>query len=654
MELVGRILEVDKGYFTVYGAKTGNKYKCKYKGKGFRLSITDTIFGKVKKQDDIYTFIDRPWVQISNDMDAVKLFLGACIQEVKVDHLYKMLLEFYKTDQEIIANLDILSCSKANLGCSLPGLKFKASRILLQKWYTERIVRQLNLYGLEEREALTFSKYSGFSIPDVVKICETNPTRLFNLPDSKIKAILDITTFIPTELQWDMRKLAKIVYGSLKNGRGFIDSELTNTSLLDEYGLHLEETRLYINYAYKTERYINHVFKLAKETLPDTVDTTYEFPEFLSSEQLEACKKAIVGGWTVITGQAGSGKSTIIRVLFEYFKHIQKAVVVSSYTGKAVANLRTLLESGEPRTLHSLYSWVKGAGGITFSVIIVDEISMVTIDILSLIFKELKEIPKIILVGDPNQLPPIGWGYMELEPWSFKLSRCFRFEGGILKNANNILVGKDPKDKNNFKIFNGDIDDVIELYKSFIKDYKVQIITPYNEAVDEINEKIQKLNRGNKEKIKDSRGMKWYIGDRVIFLENQAENDVFNGEEGLIVGFNKNVLVRLGNKQLELSLEASGESGRSGDSDDFWNKSSELTTNLIALSYCLTIHKSQGSQWPIVIFYFPRFCKGFTTRNMIYTALTRAQEGCFIIGDRDGFLEACKNLTKKYPMNIKL
>jgi len=492
---------------------------------------------------------------------------------------------------------------------------------------------------------------------------------IFTLPDKKTLELCRLMSIEPNRLQIRCRKLAKKVFLALKEGKPYV-SVKTGTLELDlkDYHLCSRGNNIYLQFPYHVEEYLRHIIPKLKAVSRDILDQTFEIPEFLSDEQVQAFTHCVTSAFSVITGPAGSGKSLLIRVLVDYFKHKGMAVGTGSYTGKSVSNLRKLLGSDEPRTLHSLLGMAKREK-FKLHVLIIDEVSMLTAELLYSILRTFSQVPKLILFGDPNQLPPVSWGHMEIIG-DMRLSRCFRFEGEILKNANGLLNGRKPKDKGNFKLIEGDVDSVIEAYKLLSDEYQVQIITPFRKAAKQINQKIQEYQksiRRTNEKITDSKNKEWYVGDKIIFLENNDRHNVFNGEDGFILDINeKNVILRMGNKEVPVSADIpQNTEGDDSDSEDpevqqkmdllgEWNNSEEPTTKCIDLAFCLTIHKSQGSQWPALIFYFPWYSEKFTSRNLNYTAITRAQEICIVIGNLDFFYQACQNLTKNYFMDIKL
>lgn len=362
------------------------------------------------------------------------------------------------------------------------------------------------------------------------------------------------------------------------------------------------------------------------------------------------------------------------------------AYAICSFTGKAVARIREVTKKRNPATMHRLIAntkknrldekyneFDKDNSWSNFEHIIIDETSMVTTELLYDFIQAYPNIKHLTLVGDVNQLPPIGWGNLfsqllrsETIP-VYKLitnHRVYTIDGerdGIILNAN-AIVSHDPLypfeyvQTNNFSLIEGPIERVYDIIKGCfaggVKSDQIAIVTPYNKSLNALNTTFQNIYNSDSRSVTDSRNIKWAIGDRVMLTENDQNIGVYNGESGTILDItSKAILVDFGNSGChEFLLEPTHEyktnyeqgtsyryyykgnktdgvlEGEEEDTDD------ERTVKKLVHSFALTIDKSQGSEWDFVIVYIAEFNIGsFLNKNRIYTALTRAKRCCWVV-----------------------
>lgn len=389
-----------------------------------------------------------------------------------------------------------------------------------------------------------------------------------------------------------------------------------------------------------------------------------------SEMQKKAIRESLTNKMTVLTGGPGTGKSTITAALTAVVKAKKLRVVLAAPTGRAAKKLNEV--TGCPaQTIHRLleFSW---QGGLQFrrneqnpleaALIIIDEVSMIDIIMLNHLLKAVRNDTHLVLIGDVDQLPSVGAGYVlnDLIKSSaipvIRLNQIFRQEqdSSIVFNAHQILRGKHPvySDKSgDFFFFRTDTplsatETIKELVSKKIprtfgyepqKDIQVLVPMHKGEAgITELNGKLQEaLNpyRGDNEEIRF--GEKIYrVNDRVIQLRNNYEKDVFNGDLGLINHIDREAQVirtAYDSKIVEYEL-------------------SEL--DQITLSYAISIHKSQGSEFPVVV--VPLLMQHFIMlqRNLLYTAVTRAQKMVVLVGNRQAIDTALRNnrTTKRNTM----
>ncbi len=394
---------------------------------------------------------------------------------------------------------------------------------------------------------------------------------------------------------------------------------------------------------------------------------------------MAAIKFALTQNLSVITGSAGSGKTTIIKEMVCRLEAAKQQYKVVSFTGKAVARLRQVLGRRSPSTMHKLITKEdiqkkeRNYKPAVIQHLIIDEASMVTTDLFGQFVKSFPGNYRITLIGDANQLLPIGWGTLlkqlikcRFVP-EFELTEVHRVnrESGILRNAYRLINYEQPlvddedfepfefKATDDFQIFEGEEEALLEQMVKLFKQGEIPvsdfvIVTPYKALIRKINQICQQIYDQGELAIVDSVGNRWKIGDKVMMIKNNYDIDVMNGEEGLItdiLGDEAKILVNFANEktvafvtEFDTSLMKMTDSEQDQDGaqlNAILEAEEVLSVRTLMLSYCITCHKSQGSEWPFEIFYIPpgKIMSRFLDRNLVYTAITRAVKALVCLGD---------------------
>lgn len=384
----------------------------------------------------------------------------------------------------------------------------------------------------------------------------------------------------------------------------------------------------------------------------------------LSPEQEAAVALAQQEGVLVITGGPGTGKTTIIRSLLHLYHEQGLKVVLAAPTGRAAKRL-TEATGLSAKTIHRLLEFGFTGGEMGYGrdeknlleaeVVIVDEVSMVD---LPLFYHLLKAIPlgaRLILVGDEDQLPSVGPGTVLRDIIAsgvipqVKLKTIFRQaqESQIVTNAHLINVGRLPK-VNEAKDFffipatepEEIVDEIVRLVTLRLPRYlkcdpveEIQVLSPMRRTVtgvDNLNHLLQKvLNPESSGKPQMQYGGKIFrLGDKVMQIRNNYQKMVFNGDVGRITKLDPE------EQQVEVSFSDLEE-------DRILYEYDELDE--LVLSYAVTVHKSQGSEYPVVI--LPVTTQHFLLlqRNLFYTAVTRAKKMAVLVGTKKALAIAVKN-----------
>ncbi len=428
--------------------------------------------------------------------------------------------------------------------------------------------------------------------------------------------------------------------------------------------------------AYRLKKIAEHRMKLETTSLDEEIAGIENSCSIkLAPRQREALEKVLDAGILVITGGPGTGKTTTINALLELFGRFHLEVKLAAPTGRAAKRM-TEATGKEAKTLHRLLEFSREGETLRFKrneenpikshVIIVDEVSMV--DIL-LMYNLLKAIPpgcKLVLVGDVDQLPSVGPGNVLrdiIESESVPVTRLdtiFRQaqDSTIIVNAHRVNQGKTPYRKNKegdfFFMEKEDPEEIISLildlcarrlprYQNYNPVSDIQVLTPMRRTllgVDNLNQKLQeRLNppSPNKPELKMG-GTIFRLGDKVMQVKNNYELEVFNGDIGHISYIDKEegqVIIAypdtLQHREVIYTLQGMEE---------------------VVLAYATSVHKSQGSEYKVVI--APVVTQHFIMlqRNLIYTAITRAKEMVILIGTSRALAIAVKNskVAERYTL----
>lgn len=374
--------------------------------------------------------------------------------------------------------------------------------------------------------------------------------------------------------------------------------------------------------------------------------------------QQAAIQKALDSKVMVLTGGPGTGKTTTTQGIIAAFKARQMSILLAAPTGRAAKRM-TEATGMEAKTIHRLLEYNPMDGykrndenPLEGDALIVDECSM--IDIL-LFYNLMKAIPsnmRLILVGDIDQLPSVGAGNVLRDIIDsqqipvVRLTRIFRQAqtSRIVMNAHAINAGQFPNIKNGldtdfFFINQEDADEIVKLIIGLVRDRlpktygypskEVQVLTPMQRGtVGAGNLNIELQNALNPSGPSLARGgYTFRQGDKVMQIRNNYDKNVFNGDIGYITAVDtteRTLSVTFDNRVVEYDITELDE---------------------IVLAYAVTIHKSQGSEFPVVV--MPVTMKHFVMlqRNLIYTGITRAKKICVLVGTTKALAYAIRNNT---------
>jgi len=453
-----------------------------------------------------------------------------------------------------------------------------------------------------------------------------------------------------------------------------------------------EETQVYLSQCYYTElavaKMLTDINIKAKYDIGKIEDKILKIEDkegiVLDDLQRQAVIESISSGLIIITGGPGTGKTTTINTIIKYFESEGESIALAAPTGRAAKRMSEAT-SYEAKTIHRLLEITPNNSdnssniGTHFErnednplesdVLIVDEVSMVDIFLMNALLKAVAIGTRLILVGDINQLPSVGPGTVlkdMIDSNCFnvvRLNKIFRQSTGsdIVVNAHKIMTNEEidlGKKSNDFifiKQSNPEhvMDSVISLVRDKLPSYvkasinELQVMTPMRKGplgVELLNSFLQsKLNpASNSKKEKEYDATVFREGDKVMQIKNNYQKEwfvynekhlpvdkglgVYNGDTGII-------------KEIDMFSESFTICFDDGKVSGY--EFSEF--NEIELAYAITVHKSQGSEYPAVI--IPVF-KGpamLMNRNLIYTAVTRAKKCVVLVGIPEVFYNMIQN-----------
>lgn len=575
----------------------------------------------------------------------------------------------------------------------------------------------LQNYGITTSLAVKIYKYYGAKL---YKVLEENPYQLAdNIDGVGFKTADEIATRIGIHSDSDFRIKSGIFYTlsqSLSEGHVYLPQELLlrRASLLlgveieniDKYIMDLcMEHKVVCKESEQGKRiYLSHFYYLELNIARMLYDLNIdcEMPEDLMEKRLKkveekekisldpmqhrAVIESIKHGLLILTGGPGTGKTTTINTMIQFFESEGMSVLLAAPTGRAAKRMseatgyeaqtihRLLEVSGNPEEEGNVNGFLRNhQNPLETDVIIIDEMSMVDISLMHSLLSAVVEGTRLILVGDVNQLPSVGPGSVLKDIIAsdkfpvVTLTKIFRQAGesDIVVNAHKINAGQpvvlNNKSKDFFFLKRDDANVIIGVMIMLIRKnlpkyvnaspMDIQVMTPTRKGllgVDRLNVVLQQyLNPPAAGKAEKEIGNKKFrVGDKVMQIKNNYQLEwevctkfglavdsgkgVFNGDTGIITAINT----------YDDTLEVEFDEGRKV-------KYTHDLLDELELAYAITVHKSQGSEYPAVLIPLLPGPKMLYNRNLLYTAVTRAKKCLTIIGSETTFQQMIQNKNQQ-------
>lgn len=599
--------------------------------------------------------------------------------------------------------LDVIERSPEKLA-SVPGLRAEQIESIKELWQTQRSERQAMIYlqglGITSRLAM---KIFGAYGAETIKIVEENPYKLADdihgigfLKADQIAQNKGIAVDSPMRIRASLRYA---LGQSAQEGHVYLPREelvlqtvkllgLTTSELIDPEILHsvrvgalmqeilfIEGEKIeatYLPLYYHAERQAVVCLKTlndVKSTLQKRIEKT-EWTSYLaglteknnvalSDVQQSAVQAALTRKITVLTGGPGTGKTTTLQMVIHALEKEGITYSLAAPTGRAAKRLAeaTLREA---RTIHRLLEWKEGFFSydedrqLPVDFIIIDESSMLDILLFSSLLKAIQPNAHLMLVGDVDQLPSVGAGNVLKDVIGSgvahvtRLSMIFRQAQAshIILNAHRINQGENPYLENrseDFFFFGKDsINDVVPMVVEIVQNRlakklgkydvmrDVQVIAPMYRGpagVDALNLALQnELNPKNVERAELVVNQRVFrVGDKIMQTKNNYEKEVYNGDIGYIQGIDL--------KAFKVTVII----------DDAFIEYDMTDLDQLILAYCISTHRSQGSEYPVVVMPVVPQHYMMLQRNLLYTAITRAKRMVVLVGEKKAVYMAVGN-----------
>ncbi len=677
--IVGNILSATVGETVEVSGRWQNDAQY---GRQFRIQSIRSVLPKTR--DGIKKYL------ASDMMEGI----GPTLAERIVEHFGDSTLEIIDDAPERISEVE--------------GIGTKRGRQIVESWKEDRQVHELMValrsHGVSASLAVKIYREFGSQALDLI---QRNPYRLaedirgigFQTAD-EIARHFGIDTDSPARLRAGIVHVLNEAHGEghvflprpivedrahklLGNTIGALDDLLHELQLEDRIVVEQRDDRrpdaIYPVQAQRAEvgasRHIRRITGGTKQlgfqssTLGDWLkDIEEQLGIELAQEQRRAVLSVFEGPLAVVTGGPGTGKTTIIEAICKMADQLGQQIALAAPTGRAAKRMSEAT-GRDAQTLHRLLEFSFEDGGFQYDenrplpvdILVVDEASMIDLYLLYSLVRAVPTGASLVFVGDIDQLPSVGPGQVLRDIIDsgagsvVRLTEIFRQAGesSIVVNAHRINAGKlpvAPKRQDgelvDFYTINAaepDVaaDRIVKLATRRIADAfgfdpleDVQILSPmYRGEIgcDQLNERLQQRFCGGRQHLQ--RGQtSFYCGDRVMQTRNNYEKDVFNGDVGRVMSVDPD------------------DQGLSVSFDDRRVDYDKTELDELTLAYAITVHKSQGSEYPVVIIPVSTQHYVMLQRNLLYTAVTRGRELVVLVGTERAVQIAVDNAeaTQRY------
>ena len=646
---------------------THNKYGYQFQVDSFEIVLPE-------KKDELVDFLSSDLFPIGEK--TAKKIVGS-FGEDTIDVILnnkEKLLEIPRLGIERINKINNIlkeyqSTSNIVLELNRMGFNTKDSLMLLNK-YKDKVIRIIdnNIYDLIDNINLNFKEIDTIAI--------NNKYDLYD--ERRVEALIIYLLNEITFEQGDTYSFFQEIYNSIIKYLPDLKSEDLEYYLIKlskQKRVVIKKEKYYLKELYDAEEYIaDRIYRLnnmERRKLPKLKEKIKELEQKIGITYDESQKNAIINSlnnnFTITTGGPGTGKTTIIkgiiRMLVDTCHISPQNIALLAPTGRASRKLMEVCNI-PAYTIHKYLGWDKDNN--TFShneinvckeeYIIVDEASMIDTMLMFSLLKGTRLDSKFIFIGDYYQLPSVSQGQVLKDMIDsevldvIKLNNLYRQkDGNYIINLAHEIKNKELSDnfltkKEDYNFIEVDNDYVLTSIKDIIlkaleKGYRekdIQVLAPMYKSqngIDNLNKMLQEIfNPKSNDKNELIVGNKIYReGDKILELVNDSDNSISNGDLGYIINITNKE--KNGNKKNEIIVDFDGNIV-SFSPDKFIN---------ITHGYAISVHKSQGGEFNMVIIPFVNSFKRMLYNKLIYTAVTRAKSKLILIGSREAFIYGVNN-----------
>lgn len=618
--------------------------------------------GEVLARKIYKTFGDDTLTKIKESRE--NLFLVSGMTDKKADSIYKSVVKYFEADKEIVKLKEM-------------GFTVKETMELMNN-FGKRVLELIdkNIYVLRD--------YVDFPKLDSIFLVNNDPEDDRRVDAAIIRAMKDLT-FELGDIYLDKIEIVEEL-ASRYNIFKSIDENLRNLAKRKEIMIANEDYYLMTDYLDELNNGVSIASLMSRSTkkiskFNDLIKLTEgELGITYNKEQKEAIKSALTNNVSIITGGPGTGKTTIIKGilrLYSIYKKISydsitREVCLLAPTGRASKRMSETCGIGAS-TIHRFLKWDKESNTfavnelnkVHYNMFIIDETSMLDNHLLSSLFKGIDIHTKIIFVGDEYQLPSVGPGLILSDMISagvphIKLETIYRQSENsyipmLAKDIKNVNVTDDYLDKKDDYNFiscdSKEIKNILVQIVEKMQDKKMdlgnlQVLAPMykgENGIDNLNIVLQELiNPKDKKKDEIKVGPITYrVGDKILNLVNDIDNNIYNGDIGYIKSIDIN------SKKEPIVVEY--------DNNEVGYKRENF--NQITHAYAISIHKSQGSEFMHVIMPITKGYSRMLYNKLLYTGVSRAKKSLVLLGDKDAFIKCVNNsysLVRKTNLKVKI
>ena len=550
----------------------------------------------------------------------------------------------------------LISNGFSNLDAQKIFSKFKLATIEVSK---DNPFKYYNdVYGISFEKVKKFANTINFE-DSIIKFCE-----------SYLIHLISDYSFNSGDIYINLNSLEKI-YKLNCNQADFND--VIDRAVRNEYII-IENQNVYLINDYYDEIFIADYLKSLKDDLIidnklinlGIDDCENEFSIRYDDKQKIAISNFFLNNFSIINGGPGTGKTTIVKTMVNMFKHLcpYNNLIVVAPTGRAAKRITEICDC-EAKTIHSLLKWnlhtntfaYDQDNPILYDAIIIDEFSMVDNNLFACLLKACTHVKKICIIGDDNQLPSIRPGNLLNDLITSNIFKVTNLVSNYRQSVGNDIIQLSNdiiKHNVNFDEYNNDVYfydlkkgnvDLLSLINSDINNGfsldDIQVLAPMYKGfygIEKLNVELQAFYNPFKDgqNEKKTNTYTFRVNDKILQLKNRPNDDVYNGDIGILED------IDLKEKSLLVNYQGNYV---------FYNYEDLVE---LSLAYAMSVHKAQGSEYPIVYFVLSKNNTQLLNINLIYTAISRAKNKLVIISEKSVFEQGINNCLRKRNTSLLL